>query len=115
MQWYHQQFFVLRTQTRLGRGALKDSLPSLSFFALRARTQGLGRGAGTPFDAPSRKLGLTQGKLLVPALTITSHERAERVEWSGCRDSNPGPQRPERCALPTALHPGFRCSIEGFA
>ena len=25
--------------------------------------------------------------------------------WSGCRDSNSGPPRPERGALPTALHP----------
>jgi hypothetical protein len=34
------------------------------------------------------------------------HEQSRMIEgWSECADSNRGPQRPERCALPTALHP----------
>ena len=31
--------------------------------------------------------------------------------WSGYRDSNPGPHRPERCALPTALYPAHGGTI----
>src|SRR3989344_8302853 len=48
MQWYHQQFFVLRTQTRLGRHYTKKSEPN---FSLR-QSYGRQDRAAADFAAP---------------------------------------------------------------
>jgi hypothetical protein len=36
-----------------------------------------------------------------------SPENLKCLDWSGWRDLNPRPHRPERCALPTALQPAI--------
>ena len=64
---------------------------------------------------PSNFSGRSASQTEWPAMRLTK-TLSEEAEWSGWRDLNPRPRRPERRALPTALQPVafFSCMTSSF-
>ena len=88
----------------------KNSLKKSEIFAdcaILERVTGIGPVSGT-WQAPVLPLNYTRNVFII--LTrgcATAYLALAREAWSGCPDSNWGPPRPKRGALPSKPHPAY--------